>query len=527
MVITGETAPAPRRGRALTRVRAAPLARPLPIAVALLLLVGWSLVLRTRAIGDSYWIDEGLSVGIASHPLSQIPQLLQQDGSPPLYYVLLHGWMALFGTHETATHTLSLVFGLLCVPAAWWAGASLFGPFAGLMAAVLAAFDPFLSTYSDETRMYSLVVLLGIVATAAFLHAFAFRRRRYVPVFAVALALLLYTHGWAVFFAVGTAGAAALLIALGPDRRGLLVDGGIVVAIVAVAFAPWIPTLLFQLAHTGAPWSLGSTWRAVYTIPSALFGSWDVCIPLFGGAAAGLVMAWRARPPAGEARALVAAVALVAILMLAAYVGAKVASGWTQRYFAMFLAPLIVLLGAALARARWLGLAALVVVSVQWAVPHTPTRDIKSNIRPVAAHLAPVVKRGDLVLSTQPEQVPVLDYYLPRGLRYGTPLGTVPDPRVMDWRDALERLRAAPPRRTLDRLATTVPVGGHLVLVRPKISGDGWSAPWLQLVVDRTTQWVDLMLGNAHFRLLERVPHHHWGPYSLIRVRALVFVRTS
>src|SRR4051794_21682692 len=111
MASTGHTAPAPGPvGSGLPVLRVVPLALKRTAGV-LLLLIAWSLVLRTRAIGDSYWIDEGLSVGIASHPLAQIPGLLHQDGSPPLYYVLLHGWMALFGTHESATHTLSLVFG--------------------------------------------------------------------------------------------------------------------------------------------------------------------------------------------------------------------------------------------------------------------------------------------------------------------------------------------------------------------------------------------------------------------------------
>src|SRR5436190_690131 len=99
MVSTGQTVPAQgRTGAPLPGARAVP---PAAAAALLVVLVAWSLVLRTRAIGGSYWIDEGIAVGIASHPLGQIPGLLQQDGSPPLYYVLLHGWMALLGTRET------------------------------------------------------------------------------------------------------------------------------------------------------------------------------------------------------------------------------------------------------------------------------------------------------------------------------------------------------------------------------------------------------------------------------------------
>jgi uncharacterized membrane protein len=82
-------------------------------------LVGVSALIRTRAIDAGYWIDEGLSVGIADRPAGDIPGTLRQDGSPPLYYLLLHGWMRVFGRGETATHLLSLVIALTTIPLAY------------------------------------------------------------------------------------------------------------------------------------------------------------------------------------------------------------------------------------------------------------------------------------------------------------------------------------------------------------------------------------------------------------------------
>ena len=81
------------------------------------------LYLRTRQLNAGFWIDEGLSVGIAHHHWSSIPGLLRQDGSPPGYYLLLGLWIRLFGDGERATHTLSLLFGLACIPLAYAAGA--------------------------------------------------------------------------------------------------------------------------------------------------------------------------------------------------------------------------------------------------------------------------------------------------------------------------------------------------------------------------------------------------------------------
>ena len=170
-------------------------------------LLALSVLLRTRDFDSGFWIDEGLSVGIADRPLADIPDALRLDGSPPLYYALLHGWIALAGRSEEATHALSLLFAVLAVPATWWAVRGVFGTRAGWMGALLAATNPFLTQYAQETRMYALVVLLGVLACGAFARAYALsgtdreptptQRRRWAAAFGLALAALLYTHNWA------------------------------------------------------------------------------------------------------------------------------------------------------------------------------------------------------------------------------------------------------------------------------------------------------------------------------------------
>src|SRR5215210_133430 len=113
-------------------------------------LMAFSVLLRLRSIDAGFWIDEGLSVGIADRPLGDIPGVMRLDGSPPLYYMLLHVWMEVFGRSEEATHVLSLVFAVLAVPAAWWA-ARPFGATSAWIAAVLMATNPFVTQYAQET----------------------------------------------------------------------------------------------------------------------------------------------------------------------------------------------------------------------------------------------------------------------------------------------------------------------------------------------------------------------------------------
>src|SRR3954468_8835934 len=194
-------------------------------------LVALSALVRTRELGVGLWLDEGLSIGIADRPLVDIPGVLRQDGSPPLYYLLLHGWMQLAGRSEAATHALSLLFALLAVPVAFWAGRPLLGERAAWVAALLTALNPFLGDYAQETRMYSLLVLLALITAACGLRARAVDApasgraatgvsRAPTVGFSLAYAAMLYTHNWALFFGAAAAVAwVALLAAAPPDQR--------------------------------------------------------------------------------------------------------------------------------------------------------------------------------------------------------------------------------------------------------------------------------------------------------------------
>jgi mannosyltransferase len=191
-----------------SRIRPLPSVRSLPSSfvlpgLVLLGLLAVSFYERTHSLGESLWMDEGLSIGIASQPLLDIPHVLRVDGSPPLYYMMLSVWMHFTGDGPAETQGLSVAISLLAVPGGLWAGWSLFGRRAGLICAALCAVNPFLTAYAQETRMYALMLVLSLLATAAFLHVFAFGRRGYLPLFSILLALMLYTHNWGLFLSAG------------------------------------------------------------------------------------------------------------------------------------------------------------------------------------------------------------------------------------------------------------------------------------------------------------------------------------
>jgi hypothetical protein len=217
-------------------------------------------------------------------------------------------------------------------------------------------------------------------------------------------------------------------------------------AIVAVLYLPWVPSLVTQAVHTGAPWSVPPS--LLYLVPAAAALAWRPRDELVLMGAAGLTLAW-----------------LVSQLEPA----------WSPRYLFVLFGPVLLVLARRPAWAVAPLLAALVLVGPAAA---------KSNARAVAASVAQSVRPGDLVVVTQPEQVPVLHRYLPPGVEYLTPLGHPADPSMTDWRDALPRLRRAGAERVL---RSELVAGRRVVLVMPVYVRP--RSPWARAVRRRTREW--------------------------------------
>jgi hypothetical protein len=499
-------APLARLRAPVARFHALPMA--LRVALGVAFLAGFSLAFRTTAIHARYWIDEGLSVGIASHPLLDIPGLLRQDGSPPLYYLILSVWMDVFGFGEADTHALSIAIATAIVPAAFIAGRAMFGTRAGWFGALLAALNPFLTYYAQETRMYALVALLSVAVSATFVLAFVQRRRAWLPGFALSLALLMYTHNWGLFFAVGTGAAVLALLAGEADRRALLRDALLAYGAVALVYLPWVPSLLFQADHTGAPWSESPQMRDALGGLTSLLGGAAPAMAfglITGSGLAGLMVGPRLRGP--KARAVLALLTMGAVALALAWATSQVSPAWATRYLSVLLGPLLLLGAGGLSRAGTLGVVAVVVLAILWAHPRTHALKAKSNAHTASVLVRDRLEPGDLVVSVHPEEGPLMHLYLPPGLRWANAMGPVSDPRVMDWRDALDRLKAAKPKATADGLIRTLKPNQRLLLVEPIIRGAAWGAPWTKLVRTRAGQWQHLLDRDKRLGRVLAAPH--------------------
>lgn len=309
------------------------------------------------------WLDEALSVNIAALPLAEIPGALRQDGHPPLYYLLLHGWMEVFGSGDAAVRALSGLWSIAALPLAWIAGRRRAGRPGGLAVLLLTAVSPYSVRYATETRMYAMV---WVLALAGWLLADDLRRRpsrRRWTALAIVTGAALLTHYWAIYLG----GAAVVALAVwwwrgGADQRRAALRIGSALAAGTIAFLPWLPSFLHQAAHTGTPWGTASRpARALTELAGGLGGGERFPeSPVFGWTVLVLALLGLLVVRTGDrqlvldlrsgrtVRAEMAVVGLTLALGLAA--GLVSSSTFVARYAAVFLPLLLIAAGVGLAR---------------------------------------------------------------------------------------------------------------------------------------------------------------------------------
>ena len=159
-------------------------------------------VVRFATLGhQSYDHDEAVTAWrVLSGGLDgALHRVVSSERSPPLYYLLAWAWAQLFGTGEVGLRSLSALFGVLAVPAAYLAARDVASRRAGLIAAALVAFNPYLVWYSQEARSYALLVLFVAWGLYFFTRCVTDPSRRNLGLWASASALALCSHYFAVF----------------------------------------------------------------------------------------------------------------------------------------------------------------------------------------------------------------------------------------------------------------------------------------------------------------------------------------
>ncbi|HEY5431485.1 MAG TPA: glycosyltransferase family 39 protein [Solirubrobacteraceae bacterium] len=189
---------------------------------------------------QSYWLDESQ----AAHELSlsfgsMLGAWNSAEWNPPLYLIIAWPWAHVFGTGQVGLRSLSAILGTGLVPLLYLGGRELVSRRAGLVAAALAAVNPFLIWYSQEAREYMLLVVLCAAAMLCFARAWRTGSARAVVWWGVLSALALLTQYFAGFL---IAAEGALLLYRLRNRLVVVACGAQLVVL-----APLIPHVIPRL----------------------------------------------------------------------------------------------------------------------------------------------------------------------------------------------------------------------------------------------------------------------------------------
>jgi uncharacterized membrane protein len=270
------------------------------IAAALILGVAF----RVYAIGaHGFWGDEGVTaLHAAGYTYSDVIQALsgaapvqagtldafhranvrgadavvsalahEDAGHPPLYYVLANWWERIVGSDALSLRILSVIFGLLVLPAMYWLALELFADrlVAGASAAV-AAISPFNVEYAQQAREYSLWMLVACISSALLLRSLRSKTPLWPALYGVSVLLGLYTHTF--FLLIVTAHAVYALALRKSFARDDVMRTGAALTIGVVLFLPWLWFVVhgYTSHDFGAYLGVSSTKSIIYAWGTAL-----------------------------------------------------------------------------------------------------------------------------------------------------------------------------------------------------------------------------------------------------------------
>lgn len=168
---------------------------------------------------------------------------IEDSQHPPLYYVMLRFWMQQFGSSVAVIRSLSAFISLLVFPSLYWLCLELFGSsLVGWVAIALIAISPFHLVYAQVAREFGLWTVTILLSSAALLQAMRLKTKFSWGIYAVTLAIGLYTFLFSGLVAI----AHGIYVVISESfRLSKTVTAYLLASLVGIlAYAPWIVSVI-------------------------------------------------------------------------------------------------------------------------------------------------------------------------------------------------------------------------------------------------------------------------------------------
>jgi mannosyltransferase len=169
--------------------------------IVIVSLITLNIIIKSLYLGDyNIDLDEPFTIYHAQGSLWDITKLLWIENNPPLFFVILHFWIKIFGISAISTRFLPMLFSSFAVLFVYKIGRKYINIWAAIGASLLYTFSNENIGQAHDTRVYTLFVLL----TAASMYFYfsiidAERKRKYLVGLTITNVLLMYAHFLAIF----------------------------------------------------------------------------------------------------------------------------------------------------------------------------------------------------------------------------------------------------------------------------------------------------------------------------------------
>jgi uncharacterized membrane protein len=165
---------------------------------------------------------------------------------PPFYFTMVRWWVQLWGSSVAVTRSLSALISLLVFPCVYWLCLELFeSAVVGWVAIALMAVSPFQVLYAQVARQYSLLIVMTLLSSAALLQAMRVETKRSWGIYALTVALGLYSHLYYVWVVISHTIYAIVIERFRLSKT--LISFGLAFLAGLLAFTPWIVVLVTYL----------------------------------------------------------------------------------------------------------------------------------------------------------------------------------------------------------------------------------------------------------------------------------------
>lgn len=213
---------------------------------------------------------EAFSIWLAEQDLYQIVLITSRDVHPPLYYIILHYWIDLFGDSEVSSRFLSAAFGILAIFVMYKVGDLVFKESVGILSSLILALSVFHIQFSQQARMYSLMSLLTLCSFYFFIQMFKRGTLTDSIGYLTATILLAYSHYYGLFIILVQNIYLLTIFIFFRDRSA---EGNInfrrwvlLEFILLIMYIPWMRILITQILKVESGLYTSEFWLQVPTI---------------------------------------------------------------------------------------------------------------------------------------------------------------------------------------------------------------------------------------------------------------------